>query len=112
MVAGDAGTIVQSEPNSSLRGTDPRQWVRRTATCESVAPVRTAIAPIGGESHSGDVNVCQDCGQVLDWPPHPHDLRPMHELQGDSEVIPVAVVCPECDNVVRITYPSWSSTPE
>jgi hypothetical protein len=35
----------------------------------------------------------------------PHDLRPMPELRGDSEIIPLAVVCPECDNVVRVTYP-------
>jgi hypothetical protein len=58
------------------------------------------------------VTVCQDCGHVLDLPPHPHDLRPMPELQGGMEVIPMAVVCPECDNVVRITYPSSSSMPE
>jgi hypothetical protein len=36
----------------------------------------------------------------------------MPELQGETEVIPLAVVCPECDNVVRITYPSSSSTLE
>jgi hypothetical protein len=71
-----------------------------------------AIALIGDESHSGDVTVCQDCGHMLEVPPHPHDLRPMPELQGEMEVIPMAVVCPECDNVVRITYPSSSSTPE
>jgi len=58
------------------------------------------------------VTVCQDCGHVLDLPPHPHDLRPIPELQGEMEAIPMAVVCPECDNVVRITYPSSSSPPE
>ena len=50
--------------------------------------------------------VCQHCGHVLDLPPHPHDLRPMPELQGKSEVVPTAVICPECDNVVRLIYPS------
>jgi hypothetical protein len=58
------------------------------------------------------VTVCQDCGLLLDFPPPAHDLRPMPELQGELEVIPMAVVCPECDNVVRITYPSSHSTLE
>ena len=30
----------------------------------------------------------------------------MPELQGESEVVPMAVICPECDNVVRLIYPS------
>jgi hypothetical protein len=77
-----------------------------------VPHARTAIAPIGEGGHSGDVIVCQDCGHVLDSPPHPHDLRPVPELQGDSEVIPIAVVCPECDNVVRISYPNSTPTRE
>ena len=53
-----------------------------------------------------DVMVCQHCGELVDLPPHPHDLRPMPELQGEADQVPLAIICPRCDGVVRITYPS------
>ena len=52
---------------------------------------------------------CQHCGELLDLPPRPNDLRPMPELQGDGDQVPQAIVCPSCDGVVRITYPSHIS---
>jgi hypothetical protein len=90
-----------------------RVWARRWTATER----RDCAAGFGGLRRSvgnailGIVIKCQHCGYDLDVPPHPHDLRPMPVLQDESSAVPMAVVCPECDKVVRVTYPTKRSGP-
>jgi rubredoxin len=49
---------------------------------------------------------CEQCGHVFDLPDR-DQLRPMPKLKNaPRDEIPQAIVCPQCDTVCRITYPS------
>jgi hypothetical protein len=44
--------------------------------------------------------------------PDPDDLRPIPDLQpNEDDCVPLAIVCPNCNGIYRITYPSWHSRP-
>src|SRR5450631_4892316 len=51
---------------------------------------------------------CDHCGHMFGLPDRDH-LRPMPDLKKfPSDTTPVAIVCPNCDRIHRITYPSGS----
>ncbi len=49
---------------------------------------------------------CDHCGHMFDLT-GPDHLRPMPELKRmPKDAVPLAIVCPACDRVHRITYPN------